>query len=245
MQLNQLVILAAGKGRRSGEIGKKRQKCSFLLEKNLRTLEGLFDETIIVIGHMAEDIKKSVKKLKKEKINTKIKYVTQKVQMGQAHAVYKTKKLIHNKFDFCVVNGDIILERKYFEEILATTLESPLTTVSYVKDPWNYGIVSLDEEECIKKVIEKPKRNSKKGKIICDLALKGIYKALSGIYFFNYNSFKFLKKTISSREKVNEFYLVDTFRLMIEEGIKIKTFEILNPKHYTTEKDLKELLEKS
>jgi dTDP-glucose pyrophosphorylase len=257
MNLYQIVILAAGKGTRFNEekeiekIKKdENQKCSYPLKYNLPCIDKFFHEAIIVTGYLPQKIKKEVSRIKREYRNKKkplelkIKYVEQKKQLGQAHAIYIAKHKINHNFDFCVVNGDLILEyigKNYFGEILKEELSTPLVVVSQVKDPWNYGIATIDGEGYIKRIIEKPDKNTRRGNIICDLALKGIYKALSGIYFFNNRIFRAIEQTKPNKEKGGEIFLADTINMMAKKGEKVGVFEIGEPIHLTKRKDLEKL----
>jgi len=231
MNLEKVVILAAGRGKRLGETGKKKQKCSLLLEYNFPIIKDLFNEAIIVTGHRSQDIKRALRNVRKKyPSEIKIDYVKQEEPRGQAHAVYLVKDKINDGTDFCVVNGDICLEKKYLEEILAMSVNSPLIMISEVEDPWNYGIVSLNKKGNISSIIEKPEKGKEPSNW-----------AISGIYFFNKGVFDYIERTKPNPEKNNELFLADTLKLMIEDGIGLNYFEINKPKHLTTEKDLEKL----
>jgi dTDP-glucose pyrophosphorylase len=231
MDLEQLVILAAGRGTRLGKVGKKRQKCSLLFEYNFPIIKDLFKEAIIVTGHRSTDIKRIVKRVSKKYLSEiNIDYVKQEEPKGQAHAVYLVKDKIRQRMDFCVVNGDICLEKKYLEEILAKDIETPLIMISEVKDTWNYGIVSFDKQSRINGIVEKPEKGKEPSSW-----------AISGVYFFSKQIFDYIEKTEPNKNKGSEIFLADTLRLMIGEGMGLNYFEIEKPKHLTTAEDLKKL----
>lgn len=232
MRLKQVIVLAAGKGKRLGKTGQKRQKCSFLLQKNLPLLDKFFEEAIIIIGYQSSDVKEAVKEIKeKYSLNIKIKYLKQEELLGQGHAVYLTKDNIEDGCAFCVVNGDLLLKGGDFEnfkKIFQDDIEMPLISVSRVDDPWNYGVAILHNNQ-IKGIIEKPKKGTEPSNLV-----------ISGIYFFDKKIFKNIEET-KRNQKTNEIMLADTLDLIIKQNKKVNIFEIDKPKHLTTEKDLEEI----
>src|SRR3989344_843326 len=108
----QAIILAAGKGVRCLPLTATRPKVllqvagTTILEHNLRQLEGLVDEVIIVVGYMKEMIEETIgKKFGRLTIH----YVEQKKVSGTGDALQQCK--VHLDGRFIVLNGDDMYAR--------------------------------------------------------------------------------------------------------------------------------------
>lgn len=222
------VLLAAGKGKRTGEIGKKKQKASFLLKRNLSILDKYFDKIFVIVGHKKEDITDIVAKSRKE-IKEKITIIEQKELLGNANAISLTEGYI--KEPFIVANGDILLKKDYFDKLLKCN--PPALAVSAVNDPWNYGVVTL-KNGYVGNIVEKPAKG-KEGKEYGNLII-------SGIYYFTPYIFEAIAKT-QLNEKRKEYDLTDSMLLLLKQR-KIETALIEKPKHIITKKDIIKILKK-
>ncbi len=222
-----VVLLAAGKGRRTGKVGEKKQKSSFLLEQNLSMLNKYFDKIFIIVGHRKEDIINMVAKSKK--VKEKIIIIEQKELLGNANAISLTEGYI--KEPFIVANGDILLKKDYFDKLLKCN--PPALAVSAVNDPWNYGVVTL-KNGYVSDIVEKPAKG-KEGKEHSNLII-------SGIYYFTPYIFEAIAKT-RLNEKRKEYDLTDSMLLLLKQR-KIETALIEKPKHIITEKDIIKILKK-
>jgi len=218
------VLLAAGKGKRTGEVGEKKQKSSFLLRKNLSVLDKYFDKIFIIVGHRKEDILNIVAKSKK--VKEKITIIEQKELLGNANAISLTEGYI--KEPFIVANGDILLKEDYFDKVLKCS--PPALAVSAVRDPWNYGVVAL-KNNYVSNIVEKPAKGKEYSNLI-----------ISGIYYFTPHIFQAISKT-QLNEKRKEYDLTDSMLLLLKQR-KIETALIEKPKHIITAKDITKILRK-
>ena len=222
-----VVLLAAGKGKRTGKVGEKKQKSSFLLEQNLSVLNKYFDKIFIIVGHRKKDIINMVAKSKK--VKEKITIIEQKELLGNANAISLTEGYI--KEPFIVANGDILLKKDYFDKLLKCN--PPALAVSAVNDPWNYGVVTL-KNGYVSDIIEKPAKG-KEGKEYGNLII-------SGIYYFTPDIFEAIAKTQLNKKR-KEYDLTDSMLLLLKQR-KIEIALIEKPKHIITEKDIIKILKK-
>ncbi|HHF52934.1 MAG TPA: nucleotidyl transferase [candidate division WOR-3 bacterium] len=162
------------------------------------------DEVILVISPEGEDIVSFVK----EKYPFKVGFVYQEESLGLGHAIYMAKEMVNKDEGVVVILGDTIIEvdlprKKEIEDFIA---------VKKVSDPRRFGIVVLDEEGRIIKVVEKPDTP------VSDLAIVGLY------YFGNaellFESLEYIIKN-DIRTK-GEYQLTDAIARMIDRGWKAK-----------------------
>lgn len=217
------VILAAGKGRRLGEIGAKKQKAAILMKKNLNVIDKFFDKICIIIGFRKEDIIKEVNEMPK-RIKDKVIYVEQKELLGNAYAVNLAINCIKkSKGSFIVINADNSLKEDCFEKILKCN--APAICVFETDRPWEHGIVTLDKEGYIINMEEKPAKGTEKSNI-----------AIDGIYYFREDIFEIIKN-IPLNEKRKEYDLVDCMNVLMKKQ-KIKAVMIEKPVHIINEGDI-------
>lgn len=130
----KVIILAAGKGTRFGELTKTTPKALIkisgkpIIEYTLDSLPSRIKEVYLVVGHLGEQIKKYVGK---EYGGLKIKYIELKNLTGTATAVWKAKKYL-GKEKFLVLYGDDLYSKKELEKLTA-----PSTTLGA---SWAFGL---------------------------------------------------------------------------------------------------------
>jgi len=223
----EAVLLAAGKGKRLGKIGKRKQKATFeigeksLLENNLFVLDKFCDRIYIVVGHRKNDVMMKVEEIKKkEKINAKIKFLYQEKRLGTANAIGLASSYI--KKPFVVINGDILWKKSDLQAVISAKPNN--VAVSHVDDPWNYGVVGL-KGKYMQNIVEKPEKGKEPSNLV-----------LSGLYYFTPKIFKAIKETPLSKK--GEYWITDSMLLLIKKfGEKISVSEIKMPPHITTQED--------
>jgi bifunctional UDP-N-acetylglucosamine pyrophosphorylase/glucosamine-1-phosphate N-acetyltransferase len=208
-----VVIMAAGKGKRmKSNLPKVLHNLAGkpILNYVLDTVDQLkAKRKILIIGY------KSVQT--RELIGDKIEYVEQKEQLGTAHAVLQTKKLLSNfKGDVLILSGDVpFLTVKTLKKLLKYHQANNFccTLVSTIlKNPKGYGRIIRDKKGEIKGIIEEVDLSADKKKIT---------EVNSGIYCVNKDKlFQALEK-ITPNNKQGEYYLTDSVEILLKEGLTV------------------------
>jgi len=151
----QAVILAGGKSTRTYPLTITRPKPLLkvanktLLEWNFDALDGLVEEVILVVGYKKEMVKEFVDKIKKN-YKFKIKFISQKEQLGTGHAVLVCERAIKGKF--LLLMGDNIYSKKDVKNCLK---HKNSILVKKVENPELFGVVK-ENDNVLVKIIEKP-----------------------------------------------------------------------------------------
>ncbi|MDD5455759.1 MAG: sugar phosphate nucleotidyltransferase [Candidatus Margulisbacteria bacterium] len=209
MKLNT-VILAAGIGKRLKTQSSKvivRLINKPVIMHLLDNLEDILipEDTYIIVGHQAEQVKKVVKK-KFKKIN----FVYQKEQLGTGHAVMQVKPVLKNTEqptlilagDVPLINSELITEFYNFHKNHKADI-SVLTT--NINNPHGYGRIIRDRSEnTLLKIVEEKDATATE-KNICEIN--------SGIYLVETNLLFDLLQQVTPNNKQNEYYLTDIIKI--------------------------------
>ena len=209
----KVVIIAAGKGTRMDPFTLSRPKPLFpvggkpLIEHTMMALKNCgITEIIVVIGHMKTKMQTYFENASQQSLqDLEITFVEQDEQKGTAHALKFVEEFIEETF--MLVNGDIITSEKNFEEVLNAHNQktAPIFSLTQVADPSKYGIVALDADGCIKKIVEKPAAENAPSNL-----------ANAGIYILPPQIFDAVKEIpVSSRD---EYELTDSIQKLIDNG---------------------------
>lgn len=158
------IILCAGKGERLRPLTENRPKPMIpiagkpILQHIIEKVEDLVDNIYLIVKYKKEKIVDYFKN------HPKIKFLEQGEIDGTGQAVLTAKDYVDD--EFLVINGDIIFEDD-LEEFLKYKYA---VAVKEVKNPENFGVVVLDDENNIIELQEKPE-NPKS-----NLINAGIYK---------------------------------------------------------------------
>ncbi len=169
-------------------------------------------EYVFVIGYLGEKIKDYIEQ---DYPNIKKKYVVQEVREGLGHAIWLTRNVIPKKSEVMIVLGDTVIDVNWKKFI---ALEGSALGVKKVTDPRKFGVVELNEDGTITKVIEKPSIPKS------NMAIVGLYKI---------KEFDILLKSLdyniqNNLRNNNEFYLTDGLQGMIQRGVNMQGFKVDN-----------------
>jgi bifunctional UDP-N-acetylglucosamine pyrophosphorylase/glucosamine-1-phosphate N-acetyltransferase len=215
------VVLAAGEGKRLQPITSTRPKHLIrvggkpILEHCLKALRicGI-EEAVIVVHYMADLIRQYFGD--GERFGLRIKYVEQTAMIGTGNAVSVAEPYV--KEEFALVYGDLLFAPDTVKNVVVSHQKAnPAATMAVVpvEKPENYGIVELENETYIKRIVEKPSRHEAP----TNLANAGIYVFPTGIFE------KIREISASSR---GEWEITDAISLMLKEN---KTFLAVKLSH--------------
>ena len=176
----------------------------------LDELPGLsIHEAVIIVGYMGERI---IEYVRDHHPDLQVKYVEQPERLGLGHAVSLAEPHAGDR-PLLIILGDTI-----FEADLMGVLAGQVSSIGVkpVADPHRFGIVELDGEGRIIRMVEKPKHPAS------NLAITGVYYFRRGGPLFA--ALRELQhKNVRTR---GEFQLTDAMQLLVERGEVITTFPI-------------------
>ncbi|MCA6070637.1 MAG: bifunctional UDP-N-acetylglucosamine diphosphorylase/glucosamine-1-phosphate N-acetyltransferase GlmU [Endomicrobium sp.] len=208
------VILAAGAGiRMKSSLPKVMHKLSGkpLVKWVVDSVSALKpDNIVVVLGCDSEIVEKYL-----SGVSSNIKFVYQKEQLGTAHAVMQTEKVLKDcDSNVLVISGDVPLVKS---STLASLVKSNKKTVSAVtvlsaevENSFGYGRI-VKNNGFLEKIVEEKDAS---------VAEKQIKEINSGIYCFNKNLWKALSKVKPNNAK-KEYYITDTVAILRGFGKKI------------------------
>ncbi|MEM2105941.1 MAG: sugar phosphate nucleotidyltransferase [Candidatus Bathyarchaeia archaeon] len=205
------VVLAAGEGVRLQPITLTRPKHMIkvggkpLLEHCLSAVKASgINEVLIVTHYMGNVIREYFGDGKN--FGLKIEYAEQNAVLGTGNAVSVAEPFVDK--DFLLVYGDLLFSKEAVTKVLNAYKKaeavSAVMSVVPVDNPENYGMVELDEEGKVKKLVEKPKRSEAPTNL-----------ANAGIYVFSTEIFEKTKETSASVR--GEWEITDAISLLIKE----------------------------
>ena len=204
------VILAAGEGVRLQPITSTRPKHLVkvggkpILEHCLDAVKTAgIEEALVVIHYMGEAIRHYFGD--GEKFGLKIEYVEQKAVLGTGNAVSLAESYMND--EFLAVYGDLLFSAEAVKNVIALHMkEKPAATMAVVpvENPEDYGIVELDDEKHVKRVVEKPNRNEAPSNL-----------ANAGVYVFSTQIFDKIRETSASAR--GEWEITDAISQLAEE----------------------------
>ena len=216
----KIIIPMAGIGKRFFPLTNQRPKPLVRLAEK-RLLDHVLDifkdleqdhrlEYIFIIGYLGGQIRDHMKRAHPEK---NVVYYEQKQLRGQSHAVYLAKDAIAGPvlLTYC----DTITKTNF--SFLASNMRDGAVLVHEVEDPRRHGVAVIDEDNSIRKLVEKPKTMEHK-------------LALTGLCYFPEGK-KLIKaiETQLNRGALlnNEYYLADAINILLEEGAQVRAEKAL------------------
>ncbi|MFZ0389112.1 MAG: sugar phosphate nucleotidyltransferase [Calditrichia bacterium] len=173
-----------------------------------KLLEDGIDEFIFVVGYLGDKIEDYIRST----FDVSAHFLEQTEFLGLGHAIYTARPFLDND-PVIIVLGDTIYD-VHLREVLKE--KHSALGVKEVEDPRRFGVAVLDEQGNIARLVEKPQE------YVSNLALVGLY------YFRNGKVLEealeeMIEKGIKTRD---EFQLTDAIQLMMNNGEKIKTFQV-------------------
>ena len=207
----QAVILAAGRGKRMGNLTLSTTKPMLkikgapILEHKVRSLPRKIKEIIFIVGYHSSDI---ISHFKRYFDGRRIIYVFQTNLNGTGGALHLARSVLKDKF--LVMMGDDL----YAKKDLNNLLKHELAILGYeVDDPSQFGVIKMNRQRNMIDVIEKPKRLKK--------AL-----ANTGVYVLNKDFFNYELVSIGG----GEFGLPQTLaKMAADHKIKVEKTDLWHP----------------
>lgn len=213
------VLLAAGEGVRLLPITATRPKhlikvggkpiLQFCLEA---VKKAGITEAIIVTHYMGDAIRSYFGD--GEKLGLHLSYVEQKAVLGTGNAASVAEPYVDG--DFVLVYGDLLFGQGAVKDVLAQFKKGKTAVVMGVvpvDKPESYGIIELDEEKKVNRIVEKPPA----GKAPSNFAN-------AGIYVFSSEVFDKIKQTKASIR--GEWELTDAITMLASEGKTVLAVEL-------------------
>ena len=212
LEVKKAVVLAAGEGKRLKPITSTRPKPMVpvagtpLLEHivNGLKLAGI-EEILFIVGYKKEVIQHYFGN-GVDKFGVKIHYKVQDKYLGTAHATGFAQKFIKDS-PFLLMYGDLLVDKGIFKEVIEKFKKcnvEGLISLMEVSNPQNYGIIKLNDDQLVEKIVEKPKPELNIGNL-----------ANAGIYIFDSQIFKAIEKT--SKSVRDEYEFTDSMEILINE----------------------------
>ena len=214
------IVLAAGNGKRMlGSspkvllpIGGKP-----MAQHILDTVSGIEkSRSILVVGEQAKEVKNSLQ----FKRNTKI--VTQRKQLGTAHAVKTALDQLRPNSVTVVLYGDVpFIESKTLKRLIRDASKGSLAILTFYKDlPQGYGRVVRGAKNQVEAIIEEKDATKEQ---------KSINEVNSGILAIKSTLIKKLLPEIKNNNAAKEYYLTDIVSLSKKHGIKVQPLLLEDP----------------
>lgn len=213
------AIMAAGEGVRLQPVTATRPKHLIkvggkpILEHCLNALKRAgVEEAVIVVHYMADAIRQYCGEGKR--FGLRLEYAEQKAILGTGNAISVVEPYV--KGDFLLLNGDIMFTAKSVRSVVDLHLkEKPTVTMAVVpvEKPENYGVVEIENEKNVKRIVEKPKHEEAPTNL-----------ANAGIYAFSPEIFAKIQQTSASSR--GEYEIPDALSLLLNEGRKVLAVKI-------------------
>lgn len=170
------------------------------------------NEFIFVIGYLGEKIRHYVEQ---NYPGIEARFVHQETRKGLGHAIWMTRDLTAGDEELVIILGDTIVD---VDLRAFLSVEHSCLGIKKVNDPRKFGVVELDEDGFISRVVEKPSIPKS------NLAIVGLYKIKEATQLLDS-----LDKIIAEEQTTHgEYQLTDAIMRMISQGTKFVTREVNN-----------------
>ncbi|MEO0734554.1 MAG: sugar phosphate nucleotidyltransferase [Bacteroidota bacterium] len=182
---------------------------SFIVEQ---LIELDVEDFVFIIGYLGEKIQEYIQRTYPQ-LNTV--FVHQEERMGSAHAIWLGREHYADADELIIFFGDAIIDAdlQAFRDSKTSCIG-----VTTVEDPRKFGVVEMDQEGRIRRLIEKPTIPKS------NLAMVGCYKIREVDQFIEACSYN-LENNIRS---IGEYPLTDALARMHEWGTELTTLRVDN-----------------
>ena len=166
-------------------------------------------ELINIVGYLGDQIEDHMRECYP---NIKSHFVLQEDPRGQSHAIYLARH--HLTGPMMVVFADTLIETDL--SMLSNEASDAIAWVKPVPDPRRFGVVVLDQQGRVTKLIEKPEET---------------HNNLAVVGFYYFRSSEDLIAAIEEQmqrdvQLKGEYFLVDAVNLMLEQGLSMRTEKV-------------------
>lgn len=212
---NGAIILAAGKGTRM-KTEKPKVMCEVLgkpmVDYVLSAVKNSCEDICVVIGYKADILRNH--------LPDDIKTVIQSEQLGTGHAVMQANEFIqtHSDGNILIACGDtpLIDEKTIADALKLHIQEDNAVTVITARlcEPASYGRI-VKQNGKISEIVEFKDASDE---------IRKINEVNSGIYWFKGSELYRLLNKITNNNAQKEYYLTDTIKIALAEGLSVNSF---------------------
>ena len=173
------------------------------------------EEVIVVVGYMKDKIISYVNTNYSGAFK-KVTFVDQDRQLGLGHSIYVTREAVGDS-PILIVLGDMIFRDGYSEFLKQHRNNGKCSGsigVKAIDDPEHYGIVYLNPNQTINRLVEKPRHSTS------NLGIAGVYFIDDTLRLFD------ALDAIVRANHSGEVQLTDALQRAVEGGSVFKTFEV-------------------
>ncbi|WZL72824.1 bifunctional UDP-N-acetylglucosamine diphosphorylase/glucosamine-1-phosphate N-acetyltransferase GlmU [Clostridiaceae bacterium 35-E11] len=211
------VILAAGAGTRMKSKLPKvlHQVCGQTMVAHVMDVaeKAEVQQTILVIGHEAEQVKNSIK-------DRNVQFALQQEQLGTGHAVMQAEKDLPDEGHVLLLCGDTpLIEEQTIKNLInfhkTGDFQATILTAKF-EDPTGYGRIVRNEKGHVIKIVEHKD---------ADEIEKNIQEINSGIYCYDAKLLKRALKKLTNNNAQKEYYITDVIEILNQEGYQIGAYQ--------------------
>jgi len=177
-------------------------------------LDAGITEQVFIVGYLKEKIQDYVTSAYKDVL--KMEFVTQEPRKGLAHALWTAREVILKEEEILVLLGDTLFGEGDTHSVLKQ--KGSILAVHEVDTPREFGIVLLDDDNYVKKLVEKPDIPTS------NLALVGLYKL--GDLPLLVSVLDNMMKDLASDG--TEYSLTEALMGMVKRGARFRTHQVEN-----------------
>jgi UDP-N-acetylglucosamine diphosphorylase/glucosamine-1-phosphate N-acetyltransferase len=213
------VILAAGEGVRLQPVTSTRPKHMIkvagkpILERCMDALKTAgISEAVVVTHYMSDAIRQYFGE--GEAVGLRVEYVEQEAVLGTGNAVAAVESSVDS--DFVLVYGDLLFDSsvaKLVIDLFEAEKPSAVMAVVPVEKPESYGVVELENDKAVKRIVEKPAAGEAPSNL-----------ANAGLYAFSKEVFDALRQVKASVR--GEWELTDALSLLAKRGKAVLAAQI-------------------